>query len=84
MKDTSPEMRKIQSAITFAMTPQERFMQGVEMIDYVRMVVENSIKAQNPTISETELKVQVFRRYYQKDFSPEKLEEIIAWLRTDI
>jgi hypothetical protein len=84
MKDTNPEMRKIQSAITFAMTPQERFMQGIEMIDYVRMVVENSIKAQNPTISETELKVQVFRRYYQKDFSPEKLEEIIAWLRTDI
>jgi hypothetical protein len=45
MKDTTPEMQKMQAAITAKMTPQERFMQGAEMIDYVRMVVENSIKA---------------------------------------
>lgn len=83
MKDTTPEMQKKQAAITALMTPQERFMQGVEMIDYVRMVVENSIKAQNPTISEIELKIQVFIRYYKKDFTPQKLEEIILWFRNN-
>ena len=81
MTDTTPEMRKMQAAISAAMTPQERFMQGIEMMDYVKMVVENSIKAQNPNISETELKVAVFIRYYKKNFTPERLADIIAWFR---
>jgi hypothetical protein len=45
------------------------------------MIVENSIKAKNPSISERELVVEVFKRFYQDEFSAEKLEEICAAIR---
>ncbi|MEY4925649.1 MAG: hypothetical protein RI894_85 [Bacteroidota bacterium] len=38
-------------------------------------------KAKNPSISERELVVEVFKRFYQDEFSAEKLEEICAAIR---
>lgn len=80
-QDTSPEAYKKQMEIIMAMTPQARFMQGIEMINTVHTLVENSIKAQQPNISPTELKVAVFLRYYKNDYTPEQLEPILAYLR---
>ena len=81
MTDTPDHIYQMQHDIMMRMTPHERFMQGIEMIDYGRMLVENSIKAKNPAISERELVVEVFKRYYQDEFSPEKLEVICAAIR---
>ena len=48
-------------------TPSERFMAGIEMIDFARRMVEGSIKRENENISELELKKQVFLRYYSNE-----------------
>lgn len=77
MNDTTIEMRKKQLEIIFSKTPKERFMLGVEIINSVRTIVENSIKLENPGISEIELKIAVFKRYYSKDFSENELNKII-------
>ena len=76
MNDTSPEMRKKQLEGIFKMSAKERFAQGLAMIDFVRQTVENSIKKQNPTLSETEFKIAIFKRYYGKEFSEEAQKRI--------
>ncbi|HAI75623.1 MAG TPA: hypothetical protein DCM08_05200 [Microscillaceae bacterium] len=82
MNDTTPEMRKKQLELVFRMTPKERFQQGLEMIAFVRQTVENSILKQNPNLTAAELKVEVFKRYYGKEFSAEEQQRIIAHLLT--
>lgn len=76
MNDTTPEARQKQLSIIFSKSPEERFLMGIEMIDYVYMVVENSIKAENPNISLIDLKIAVFKRYYGKEFSKEEMVRI--------
>ncbi|MDX2306413.1 MAG: hypothetical protein NW226_26625 [Microscillaceae bacterium] len=77
MNDTNPEMRKKQLEIIFQMTPRQRFEQGLQMIDFVRNTVENSIKKKIPDISATQLKIEIFKRYYGKDFSESEKTRII-------
>lgn len=76
MNDTSPEMRKKQLEGIFKMSAKERFAQGLEMIDFVRQTVENSIKKQNPMLSEADFKIAIFKRYYEKEFSEEAQQRI--------
>ncbi len=81
MNDTTIEMRKKQLEIIFSKSPKERFMLGVEIINSVKTIVENSIKLENPGISEIELKIAVFKRYYSKDFSKKELNKIILSMK---
>lgn len=84
MKDTTEEAEKIQLEIILSKTNEERFLMGIEMIDSVRQIVANSIREKHPGISETELKVEMFRRYYENDFTPEQMADIIRWMRGNI
>ena len=77
MNDTTERMRKKQLEIMLGMTNKERFEQGMQMIDFVRKTVENSIKKQKPNLNETELKIEVFKRYYGKDFTEVEQKRII-------
>lgn len=81
MKDTTEEAERKQREIIFSKTEEERFLMGIEMIDSVRQIVANSIREKHPGISETELKVEMFKRYYSNDFPPDELEKIIRWMR---
>ncbi len=63
------------------MSAAERSIQGMEMIDFVRMTVENSIRRDNPNLSETEFKIAIFKRYYGKEFSEEEQTRIVAHFR---
>lgn len=76
MNDTSPEMRKKQSEVIFKMTEKERFEQGIEMINFGRMIVENSIEQTQPNLSAIDFKIEVFKRYYKNDFSVAEMENI--------
>ncbi len=77
MLDTSEEMLQKQREILFSKSDNERFMIGVKTIEFGRTLVESSIKNTNPDITEIDLKIAVFRRYYTNTFSKEKLEKII-------
>ena len=79
--DTPKEIRKIQNRIFFQKTVQERFQIGIEMIEDTKKIVENSIKSKNPQISEIDLKIEVFKRFYKNDFSEEKMGDIVKGFR---
>jgi hypothetical protein len=51
------------------------------MIEGVKKIVENSIRLKNPQISEIDLKVELFERFYKNDFSEEKKKDIIRAMR---
>ena len=80
MTDTPDFIYQKQFDIIFSKTPKERFLMGFEMIESVKRIVENSIRIEIPTISDLDLRVAVFKRYYQNDFSTVQLEKIAAAL----
>ncbi len=80
MLDTSDNIIQKQREIFFAKTANERFLIGVETIVFGRIIVENSIKQSKTNISELELKIAVFKRYYKNVFSKDELDKIISSL----
>jgi hypothetical protein len=82
MQDTPEEILQKQREIFFNKTASERSIIGAELINFGRIVVESSIKQQNPDISPIDLKVAVFKRYYQNCFDKVELERIIHYLIT--
>jgi len=80
MIDTNEEMHRKQLEVIYAKSPEERFIIGGELIELGRYIVENSIKLQNPDLSELDLKIEVLKRYYSQEFSPEELNKIISSL----
>jgi hypothetical protein len=81
MNDTPDHVRKIQYDIILSKTPEERFLMGIEMMEDVRRMVEGSIREQNSGISDIDLKIAVFKRYYSKDFSPARLDDIVQSMK---
>jgi len=80
MKDTSPEMEKIQRDLIMAKTPGERFLMAIEMFEMAKTMVENAVRSQHKDFDEKQVKREVFRRFYLNDFSPEEMEKILAQL----
>jgi len=81
MKATPFDIIQKQREIFAKKTPQERFIIGIETINMGRAIVESSIKQNNKDISEIELKILVFKRYYANIFSQSELENIINSMR---
>ena len=77
MLDTTTEMVQKQREIFFLKTSNERFLIGAETIAFGRVMVESSIKQKEPEISELDLKISVFKRYYENFYSKNELEKII-------
>ena len=77
MLDTTNEIIEKQREIIFSKTASERFIIGNELINFDRIVVESSIKNAMPGISEIDLKIAVFKRYYENCFSKNELDKII-------
>lgn len=75
--DTPDHIRKLQNEIFLKNSLPRRFELGFQMIESVKKIVENSIRLKNPQISDIDLKVEVFERFYKNDFSEEKMEDII-------
>lgn len=81
MKDTPPEILKIQRDIIHVKTDRERAMLGFEMIENTRQIVKNSLKIENPGFSEREIIAELFERYYSEEFSEEEIEIIKQGIR---
>ena len=70
-------MRKKQIEIALKMTPAERFKEGIKMIEFARNTVINSIKKKNKDITPKQLRIELFKRFYSKDFSEIEKTRII-------
>jgi hypothetical protein len=77
MQDTPEEILQIQREIFFKKTASERSIFGAELIDFGRIVVESSIRQYNPGISPIDLRIAVFKRYYENCFTKDELELMI-------
>ncbi len=82
MNDTPPEVTKIMCEMMQKKTPTERIMMGCSMYQVSKRLVTEAILRENPNISKTELKQQLFLKFYKDDFSPEEREKILRWFET--
>jgi hypothetical protein len=53
----------------------------MQTIDNYKKNLEDSIVKENPQISSIDLKIEVFKRFYEHDFSEEKKEDIVKEYR---
>ena len=57
--------------------PLKRRLEALfEMTDLSRKIIQDRIRAKNPNISEVELKVELFKVFYQSDFDEHSLQQI--------
>lgn len=81
MDDTSPDILKKQFEIVMAMPLKNRLNGLFEMTDLSRKIIQNRITASNPNISEVDLKVELFKIFYQSDFDSQLLNQIATDMR---
>jgi hypothetical protein len=81
MNDTPPDVDAAFSAMFATLTPTQRVRMMSEMFDTVRRILVSGIRAEQPDISDTELKVQVFLRTYRDDYAPDERDRIVAFIR---
>ncbi len=81
MSDTTPEVDAAFTAMFATLTPTERVRMMSEMFDTARRILVSNIRANQPDISDVELRVQVFLRTYHDDYTPEERDRIVAYVR---
>jgi len=59
------------------MTMTERFRIGMDMIRFGFQLAACGVRQNHPEMTEQEVKLAVFRRFYKKTFSAEELEGIL-------
>ena len=81
MNDTTEEVLKKQIEILLSKSEGERFKIGDELSVFGRRVLESSVRAERPGISETEIKTEVFRRCYSQFYSTDQMNLITKSMR---
>ncbi len=77
MIDTPKHIYQKQFEIIVAKPLKERLKNVFEMTELSRNIIKNRIKAKNPDISDIDLKIEVFKKFYSSDFDKQTLELII-------
>lgn len=81
MKDTSIKTENLLHELYKSKSGEERLTMGCSMFDFSKEIVISSIKNKNPDISNKDLKIEIFNRFYQNDFDPSTLKKIENHLR---
>ncbi len=82
MNDTTPEIESIYRIMLMKKSGQERLMMGCSMFDTARKQALAGIAAKMPGLSQTEIRKELFLRFYSMDFSTEEKEQILRKLAT--
>lgn len=80
MSDTSQEIATKFAAMIAERSPEERLRMASDMFDAARALATAGLKAQNPGITEEELRGQLFLRFYGTDFDDGELRRIASHL----
>jgi hypothetical protein len=79
MSDATPEIDALYRAMVQARPPGgDRFRIASDMFDITRAMVIAGIRAEKPQITESELRQELFLRYYGDEFSPEQRKKVLA------
>lgn len=81
MKDPPKHIIEMQRKLTYSKTEEERSMMAAEMIDSVYEMIKNQIIEGEPGSSKQEIRVKLFLRLYQNDFSEKEKEKIVAHIK---
>ncbi len=82
MNDTSPEVAAQFDALMSRRSGGDRVRMACEMFDLARTLAVAGIRADDPGISGSDLRVRLFERLYGDDFSEEERSRIVATLRS--
>ena len=80
MNDTTPEIAARYKKLIMSKSGEERLLMGCSMYDTARKIVLSAIRNNNPAITNTEIKRQIFLRFYGHEFQPSDKEKILAKL----
>ncbi len=81
MKDTSDKMQKAYEDMIFKKSPGERVAMAFSLFDFAKEIVISSIKEGRPDISKSDLRAEIFLRFYGNDFGEQDKEKIIGRLK---
>lgn len=81
MKDTPPAVDAEFTTLFATLTPCQRMRMMSEMFDTARRILVSGIRTEQPDITDTELRVQVFLRTYRDDYAPAERDRIVALIR---
>jgi len=84
MNDTTPKMEEKMHEMIRAKTPEERAKMGASMIETSKYLITQSLLRENPHLSDIELLIGIFLKFYGDDFSSEKKEKIIQHLQSKL
>ena len=80
MNDTSPFMEQKMIDLFAARTPSERVAMASSMYDTSRQITESALRRDHPEWTRSELRREIFLRYYGDEFGDAEKEKIVAWL----
>lgn len=80
MDDTTPEIAEKMREMIRMKSPIERFKMGCSMYDTSKYLVIRGILEDNPNISETDLRKELFLKFYGNDFDSVKRQKILDHL----
>lgn len=78
MNDTTPDIEKRIAAMMAERSPAQRLQMASDMFDAGRELLRAGLKNMNPSLTEEQLRGQVFLRLYGDDFRPEEIKRIMA------
>jgi len=81
MNDTSLAMDEKMREMIREKTPIERLKMGCSMYETSRYLIKRFILENNPSISEKELRKEIFLNFYRNDFSLAECERIAKHLQ---
>lgn len=81
MHDTSPKIDEKMREMIRMKTPFERAQMGASMFETSKYLVTQAILRDNPNISQSELREQIFLAFYDNDFTVKQKEKILQHIR---
>lgn len=83
MRDTPPDVDAAFTALFGARSGSDRVKMACEMFDAAKALIAANIRALQPDITRTELRVKMFERLYLGDFDAGAHARIVAALRAE-
>jgi hypothetical protein len=76
MNDTHPAIAARFRNLIMLKSPEERLLMGCSMFDAARQIVQSAICNSRPDITESELKKEIFIRFYGTDFNQADIKKL--------
>jgi hypothetical protein len=81
MNDTPKYVLQKQFEIIYAKPLKDKIAGLFEMTELSRNIILNQLKIKNPGLSEIDLKIELFKKFYKFDFDIETLNKIAEKMR---